>query len=128
MSDLLYEQWIAAKARERQAAEERRVIEDALIQELKIAEAFEGTASREDAGYSVKITARMNRKVDAEMVQELAAEHGLSKHLGTLFRWTPELNMKAWKSADETITAALAKAITIKPGRPSFQIQPANQE
>ena len=127
MSDL-YAQWIAAKERERQAVEERRVIEDALIQELKIAEAFEGTASREDAGYSVKITARLNRKVDAEMVQELAAEHGLSKHLGTLFRWTPELNMKAWKSADETITAALAKAITIKPGRPSFQIQPANQE
>ena len=127
MSDL-YAQWIAAKERERQAVEERRVIEDALIQELKIAEAFDGTASREDAGYSVKITARLNRKVDAEMVQELAAEHGLSKHLGTLFRWTPELNMKAWKSADETITAALAKAITIKPGRPSFQIQPANQE
>lgn len=127
MSDL-YAQWIAAKERERQAVEERRVIEDALIQELKIAEAFEGTASREDAGYSVKITARLNRKVDSEMVQELAAEHGLSEHLGTLFRWTPELNMKAWKSADETITAALAKAITIKPGRPSFQIQPANQE
>ena len=127
MSDL-YAQWFSAKERERQAVEERRVIEDALIQELKIAEAFEGTASREDAGYSVKITARMNRKVDAEMVQELAAEHGLSEHLGTLFRWTPELNMKAWKSADEKITAALAKAITIKPGRPSFQIQPANQE
>ena len=127
MSDL-YAQWIAAKERERQAVEERRVIEDALIQEFKIAEAFEGTASREDAGYSVKITARMNRKVDAEMVQELAAEYGLSKHLGTLFRWTPELNMKVWKSTDETITAALAKAITIKPGRPSFQIQPANQE
>ena len=127
MSDL-YAQWIAAKERERQAVEERRVIEDALIHEFKIAEAFEGTVSREGAGYSVKITARMNRKVDAEMVQELAAEHGLSEHLGTLFRWTPELNMKAWKSADETITAALAKAITIKPGRPSFQIQPANQE
>lgn len=127
MSDL-YAQWIAVKERERQAVEERRVIEDALIQELKIAEAFEGTASREDDGYSVKITARMNRKVDAEMVQELAAEHGLSEHLGTLFRWTPELNMKAWKSADETITAALAKAITVKPGRPSFQIQPTNQE
>ena len=127
MSDL-YAQWLSAKERERQAVEERRVIEDALIQEFKIAEAFEGTASREDAGYSVKITARLDRKVDAEMVQELAAEHGLSEHLGTLFRWTPELNMKAWKSADETITAALAKAITIKPGRPSFQIQPANRE
>ena len=50
MSDL-YAQWIAAKERERQAVEERRVIEDALIQELKIAEAFEGTASREDSGY-----------------------------------------------------------------------------
>ena len=128
MSSDLYAQWLAAKERESQAVAERRMIEDLLVHELKLAESFEGTASREEAGYIVKITARMNRKVDADLVQELAAEHGLSEHLPTLFRWTPELNMKAWKSADETITAALAKAITIKPGRPSFQIQSANQE
>ena len=127
MSDL-YAQWLDAKERERQAIEQRRAIEDKLVESLGVSPALDGTETHEANGYTVKVTARMNRKVDADLVQELAAEHGLSEHLPTLFRWTPELNMKAWKSADETITAALAKAITIKPSRPSFQIQPANQE
>jgi hypothetical protein len=30
--------------------------------------------------------------------------------------------MTAWKAADESITKALAGAITAKPGRPSFKI------
>lgn len=70
----------------------------------------------------MKVTCRIDRKVDADMVQELAAEHGLSEHLASLFRWKPELNMSAWKAADESITRPLAGAITAKPGRPSFTI------
>ena len=53
---------------------------------------------------------------------ELAAEAGLSDQLAHLFRWKPELNMSAWKAADESITTPLAGAITAKPGRPSFSI------
>ena len=53
---------------------------------------------------------------------ELAAEHGLTDHLSTLFRWKPEINMAIWKAADESITKPLAAAITAKPGRPSFTI------
>ena len=60
----------------------------------------------------------------ADKVQELAAEHGLTDHLSTLFRWKPELNMAIWKSSNESITRALAPAITAKPGRPSFTIEP----
>ncbi len=118
----LYNQWIAAKEAERKAIEERRIIEDQLISSLKINEALDGVETIKADGYTVKITGRLTRKVDSEMVQELAAEAGVSEHLGSLFRWTPEVNMKAWKAADETITAALAPAITIKPGRPSFAI------
>jgi hypothetical protein len=55
-------------------------------------------------------------------VQELAAEHGLTDHLSTLFRWKPEINMAIWKASDERITRPLAGAITAKPGRPSFTI------
>lgn len=121
MNDL-YTKWLDAKEAERKAIEERRAIEDQLISSLNINEALDGVETIKADGYTVKITGRLNRKVDSEMVQELAAEAGVSEHLGSLFRWTPEVNMKAWKAADETITAALAPAITIKPGRPSFAI------
>jgi hypothetical protein len=64
----------------------------------------------------------MNRKVDADKLQELAAEHGLSEHLGSLFRWSADINAAAWKAAAPTITAPLLGAITTTPGRPSFSI------
>ena len=122
MTQPLYNQWLAAKEAERKAIEERRVIEDSLLNSLKINEALDGTETIKEGGFTVKITGRLTKKVDAEMIQELAAEAGVTEHLGSLFRWTPEVNVKAWKAADETITAALAPAITIKPGRPSFSI------
>jgi hypothetical protein len=122
MTQSLYNQWLAAKEAERKAIEERRVIEDSLLNSLKINEALDGTETIKEGGFTVKITGRLTKKVDAEMIQELAAEAGVTEHLGSLFRWTPEVNVKAWKAADETITAALAPAITIKPGRPSFSI------
>ena len=65
----------------------------------------------------------MNRKVDVDLLQEIAAEHGLEDHLGSLFRWKPELNVKAWQQADDSITLPLSGAITTKPGRPSFSIE-----
>lgn len=118
----LHLRWLEAKEAERAAIEKRRLIEDELVQQLRVNSAHEGSQSFDIDGYQVKVTCRIDRKVDADMVQELAAEHGLSDHLSSLFRWKPELNMSAWKSADESITRPLAGAITAKPGRPSFTI------
>ena len=118
----LHLQWLAAKEAEKLAVEKRRLIEDELVNSLKIDAAHEGVTSATIEGYQVKVTCRIDRKVDADMVQEIAAEHGLSEHLSSLFRWKPEINMSAWKSADESITRPLAGAITAKPGRPSFTI------
>jgi len=64
----------------------------------------------------------LNRKIDSGKLQDLAAEHGLSDHLSTLFRWKPELDMKSWRNADESITKPLLDAITTTPSRPSFAI------
>lgn len=118
----LHLQWLAAKEAERAAVEKRRLIEDELVSSLKVDANHEGVTSATIEGYQVKVTCRIDRKVDADMVQELAAENGLSEHLASLFRWKPELNMSAWKAADESITRPLAGAITAKPGRPSFTI------
>jgi hypothetical protein len=120
----LAQMWLRAKQAEKDATEDRRDIEDHIKKLARIAENLDGTETVEPGQYVIKIAGRIDRKVDGDKVQELAAEHGLSEHLATLFRWKPELNMSAWKAADEKITGPLAGAITAKPGRPSFSITP----
>lgn len=114
--------WLKHKQVETAATENRRLIEDRMKSLIGVAENFEGTETAKPSQFEIKITGRIDRKVDSEKLQELAAEAGLSEHLSRLFRWTPEINMAAWKSADEAITRPLAAAITAKAGRASFKI------
>lgn len=115
-------QWLDAKAREAKATEDRRAIEDQLKSIVNLPDDLDGTETVERDGYTIKMVGRIDRKVNAEQLQELAAEAGLSDHLSSLFRWKPELNVGVWKNTDESITGALAPAITAKPGRASFAI------
>ncbi len=118
----LYQQWIEAKEEERRAVEERRRIEDALVKQFEIPENLEGTSNIEADGFKIKVEGRINRRVNADLLQEIAAENDLGAHLSSLFRWKPEINAAAWKAADEAITKPLLDAITATPGRPSFTI------
>lgn len=119
----LYRRWMEAKEAERTATNIRRLVEDQLIDLLAIDQSQDGSKTLEDGPVKVKVTSRLTRKVDADAVQEIAAEHGLTQHLQDLFRWKPDINMAAWKAADESITKPLEAAITTKPGRPSFSIE-----
>ena len=116
-------EWAAEKEVERMAVENRRRLEDEMVQVLSLVPDLDSTVSKEVDGYVIKITGRIDRKVDADKIQELAAQHGLESHLATLCRWKPELNLTLWKTTDPAITTLLAPAITAKPGRPSFSIQ-----
>tara|TARA_R110000796_G_scaffold19029_6_gene57263 strand:- start:278 stop:676 length:399 start_codon:yes stop_codon:yes gene_type:complete len=114
--------WLKAKEAEQKAVETRRELEDKLSKLLAIDDSIDGTTRVIDGDLSVKITTRLNRKIDSGKLQDLAAEHGLSDHLPTLFRWKPEIDMKNWRNAAETITKPLLDAITTTPSRPSFAI------
>ena len=116
--------WLEAKAQEEDATKDRRDIEDHIKKLASISEDHEGTETFEPGRYEIKIVGRIDRKVDGDKLQVLAAEFGLIDHLIKLFRWKPELNMAIWKATDATITGPLAGAITAKPGRPSFKIIP----
>ena len=118
----LAQMWLTAKENEATATSDRRKIEDRIKSLAGIAESLDGTETVAPEKFTIKIVGRIDRKVDSDKLQELAAEHGLSEHLSSLFRWKPEINMAAWKAADEAITKPLAAAITAKPGRPSFTI------
>lgn len=119
--------WLAAKDAEKNATDHRRKIEDRIKSLAGISENLEGTETVSPDQFVIKIVGRIDRKVDGDKVQELAAEFGLTDHLSSLFRWKPEINMAAWKAADEAITKPLAAAITAKPGRPSFTITSKEQ-
>ena len=110
--------WAIAKATEQNAQEERRSIEDQITLLLKVPADLDGTVTHG----ALKITGRIDRKVDADVLQQLAKEAGLTDHLSGLFRWKPEINRKAWDAADTSITGPLLGAITSKPGRPSFAL------
>jgi hypothetical protein len=73
-------------------------------------------------GTDITVTSRLDHNVDGDKLHTLAAEAGLEEHLPALFRWKPELNIKAWEATDRTITDKLAQAITTKPAKPSFKI------
>ena len=118
----IYNDWLKAKSDEKRATEKRRVIEDKLAKTF-VSDNFKGTMSISDKGFKVKIVERLTSKVDGDKLQDLATEAGLTEHLGQLFRWTPTINMVAWKAADSSITEALLAAVTTKAGRPSFTIE-----
>jgi hypothetical protein len=122
MNETLITAWLEVKAAEQRATAQRREIEDQLTAMMELPENLDGTKTIEGSGYQLKITGRLSRKIDSEKLQELASEHGLSDHLGALFRWKPEINMAAWKAADESITRPLLGAITTSAARPSFAI------
>lgn len=119
----LVHKWEDAKERERAAVEERRIYEDAIVKLLEVPEALDGVRNV-DVGDEVtlKITGRLERKVDADAVRAIADELGLEDHVTKLFRWKPEINVAVWKATDSAITAPFNAAVTTKPGRPSFAL------
>ena len=117
--DDLISQWRKAKDAETTAQAERRQIEDIIASVVSLADDLDGTLTISGI---LKITGRIDRKVDADKLQELALDAGLTDHLSGLFRWKPEINRKAWDAAADSITRPLLGAITSKPGRPSFAL------
>ena len=118
----LYQRWLDAKKLEATAVAERRELEDQMAAEFALPKDLDGTVNHQVDGYKIKMEGRINKKIDADKLQMLAAEAGLSEHLSSLFRWKPEINSKAWNAAAEAVTKPLLDAITSTPGRPTFTI------
>jgi hypothetical protein len=118
----LYQRWLDAKKVETKAVADRRELEDQMSLQFALPKNLDGTVKKELEGFTVKIEGRINQKIDADKLQLLAAEAGLSEHLSSLFRWKPEINAKNWNAAAEVVTQPLLGAITSTPGRPTFTI------
>lgn len=114
--------WITAKEQEREFSAFRRELEDQLIQRLKI-ENLDKSQTKEIDGFKINATGRVIKKVDAQHVRELAAQHDLTKHLMQLFSWDAKINMREWKKTDPQIIEILEQAINETLSRPTFKIE-----
>ena len=118
----LYQRWLDAKKVETKAVADRRELEDQMTLQFALPKNLAGTVKKEVKGFTVKIEGRINQKIDADKLQLLAAEAGLSEHLSSLCRWKPEINAKNWNAAADAVNRPLLGAITSTPGRPTFTI------
>ena len=114
--------WINAKQAVTEAATSLETVEDQLIQLLNVDLLRDGTTQVIDGDVRIKVTSRPSRTVDDTKLKALAEEHDLKEHLSTLFRWKPEVNLRAWRGADKKITDSLNDAITLTSTRPAFAI------
>lgn len=116
--------WIEAKKSEAFAVESRRIVEDKLSEALGILETDDGAKTIDtECGHKIKITCRIDRKIDPDLLAKLGEENGVPTPIWQgLVRWKAETNTKALKGLPEQFKAALSGAITAKAGRPSYQI------
>ena len=119
----LYQQWMEAKAAETEMTARRRALEDEMTKSLQITEDWEGSYTMKDGGFKINIKRAFTRKVDDKRLTAIANEFGLQEYLSTLFRWKPEINLKAWKDTEPSVIDKLAQAVTTTPGRVSFKIE-----
>jgi len=122
MINNLAKQWIEAKSREKQATDERREIEDRIIEELNLSEDLTETKTITNDQFKIQAVGRINTSIDDAKLKQLAFDHGLETEMNLLFRFKPEVNKKLWELTDDKITRVLAQAITEKPSRISFKI------
>ena len=119
----LYQQWMEAKAAEAEMTARRRAIEDEMAKSLQITEDWEGSYTMKDGGFKINVKRAFTRKVDDKKLTALANEFGLQEYLSTLFRWKPEINLKAWKDTEPSVIDKLAQAVTTTPGKIGIKIE-----
>jgi hypothetical protein len=112
-----------AKSDEARAKKTRLEDEEKLCKLLdKPLDSKTGTTNIEAFGHTIKIVSRQNHTINSSILEEIAVENNLEDYLSTFFKWKPQLDKRAWDSADETERLPFTKAITTTIGKPSITI------
>lgn len=115
--------------REESAIKERRMaLEEELARAVGMPEDFEGSQTRQVGRYKVKLTRRMNVKVDPVKLTELARVNNILPVMERCFRKKWELNRLEWIRADEKARLILAPAMETTPGKATFNFIETKEE
>jgi hypothetical protein len=112
-----------AKRNEMDCIAIRRELEDRLRTLLGIDDSQHGVKTFYGGMYSLKVTPRIDYKVDAPMLKSIAAAAGLEHYIYSMFRWKAEVNMREWKEAPIEVRMLFSDAVTAKPGRAAFIVE-----
>ena len=112
-----------AQNAEKKAKEHRMELENQMAKAIGMPDSWEGSMTSKVGNYKVKVSRRMNVKIDADRLNDLARENGLDAQLQTLFRWKPEIAKAAWDEADPGTIKVLSPAIERTPGKASFAVE-----
>ena len=119
----LVNQLYEAKLAEQAAKEYRLGLEAQLTEKLGVPKDWEGTQTRGVGLFKVKLSRKMNIKIDANRLREQARVNNILPMMDLLFRWKPEIDKKKWDMADEKVKLAFAPAIEVTPGKASFSVE-----
>ncbi len=119
--------WLQAKAREQEAAAARLDAEHALVALMNEQRALplEGTEHAEALSYKVTVSTKLTRTLDAERVAALDAEIP-AEILRRVITYKPSLNLREYRYIEQNepaFFAALAKAVTTKPAKPTIDVR-----
>ena len=112
-----------AKQTEQAAKNVRTALEAELAQAIGVPEDWEGTKTNAVDKYKVTLTRKMNVKINAIRLRELAIINNITPVLDTCFRWKPELVKREWDKADDGVRTKLSEALEITPGKASFTVK-----
>lgn len=111
--------WLAAKAAERAANEERLAVEAAIL--ALMPEQTEGTVTDKDTGVSVAF--KVTRSVDTESVQRDWT--ALPRNVQDAFKWKADIDTKKFKAIQDLSPSdftVLARYVTSKAAKPSITV------
>ena len=116
-------QWDYVKKSEAMIKARRQELEDEISLLLELPDDLDGTENYQVGNFKVKVTGRLNQKVDIDMISNIAEEENLIQQLNNLFRFKAEINKTSWKMAAAEITGKFLPAITTTPGRPTYSVE-----
>ena len=106
-----------AKREEDKVKARRTALELEFASAIGVSDQWEGSKTNDFDEYKVTVSRKMNDKIDAVKLREVAALHDLEGALSTAFSWKPELSKKGWDALPEESRGYLSEAITRTPGK-----------
>lgn len=112
-----------AKAEEAKWKAYRTELEEELADAIRVPDDWEGSKTRKMGEFKVQCRRVMNRRIDGDMLRDIAMEHMLGMVVEQCFRWKPELVKSEWDAETEEHRKIFAPAIITTPGKVSFKIE-----
>lgn len=114
----LEKQWIELKDAEKEIISKRRQIEDKIIAMMNVGPDFEGSKK----GEKIRVSFSTTKSVDVDVLKEISRQKDVKEQVKRLFSWSAKINLREWKSTEDSIKNMFVEAITTKQSRPSFEL------